>query len=73
MLQLEVPLETVYAAIAFGKAHGVKTLLNPAPADPDLAIERIRDVTLFVPNETELAALDRLRRSTAKTTPPPRH
>ena len=52
-----MPLETVYAAIAFGKAHGVKTLLNPAPANPDLAIERIRDVTLFMPNQTELAEL----------------
>ena len=31
LLQLEVPVETVYAAIAFGKRHGVKTLLNPAP------------------------------------------
>jgi ribokinase len=57
LLQLEVPLETVYAAIAFGKAHGVKTLLNPAPAHLDLAIERIRDLTLFMPNETELAGL----------------
>src|SRR5579863_7866187 len=32
LLQLEVPLETVYAAIAFGKRNGVRTVLNPAPA-----------------------------------------
>jgi ribokinase len=57
LLQLEIPLETVYAAIAFGKRHGVKTVLNPAPAAPDLNVERIRDVTFFVPNETELAIL----------------
>jgi ribokinase len=57
LLQLEVPLETVYATIAFGKAHGVKTLLNPAPANPQLSLEKVRDVTLFAPNETELAAL----------------
>jgi ribokinase len=57
LLQLEVPLETVYAAIAFGKTHGVRTLLNPAPANRQLALDRIRDVTLFAPNETELAAL----------------
>ncbi len=57
LLQLEVPLETVYATIDFGKTHGVRTLLNPAPANRHLALERIRDVTLFAPNETELATL----------------
>lgn len=57
LLQLEVPLETVYAAIAFGKVHGVKTLLNPAPATPELDPEKIRDLSFLVPNETELAIL----------------
>src|SRR5580704_15380990 len=60
LLQLEVPVETVYAAIAFGKRHGVKTLLNPAPAVPDLDPERIRDATFLVPNETELAILSNM-------------
>ena len=45
LLQLEIPLETVYAAIAFGKRHGVKTVLNPAPATPELDPERMRDVS----------------------------
>ena len=57
LLQLEVPLETVYAAIAFGKRHGIRTVLNPAPATPELDPERVRDVSFFVPNETELAIL----------------
>jgi ribokinase len=57
LLQLEIPLETVYAAIAFGKRHGVKTLLNPAPATPELDPEKIRDASFLVPNETELAIL----------------
>jgi ribokinase len=57
LTQLEVPLETVYATIAFGKRHGVKTVLNPAPATPTLDVDRIRDVTFFIPNETELAIL----------------
>jgi ribokinase len=60
LLQLEVPLETVYAAIAFGKRHGVKTLLNPAPATPELDLRKIQDVNFFVPNETELAILTRM-------------
>jgi ribokinase len=57
LLQLEVPLETVYAALAFGKAHGVKTVLNPAPATPDLDRRKVGDATFFIPNETELAIL----------------
>jgi ribokinase len=57
LLQLEIPLETVYAAIAFGKQHGVKTLLNPAPATPELDVDKIRDASFLVPNETELAIL----------------
>ncbi len=57
LLQLEIPVETVYAAVAFGHRHGIPTLLNPAPALPDLDPERIRHATYFVPNETELAIL----------------
>ena len=57
LLQLEIPLETVYAAIEFGKRHGIKTLLNPAPATRALDLQRILHVTFFVPNETELALL----------------
>ena len=57
LLQLEVPLPTVYAAIRFGKAHGVRTVLNPAPATPELDIAHVREVSYFIPNETELAIL----------------
>jgi ribokinase len=57
LTQLEVPLETVYATLAFGKRHGVKTVLNPAPAVRDLDIERARDASFVCPNETELAIL----------------
>lgn len=57
LLQLEIPLETVYAALAFGKAHNVPTLLNPAPATPDLDRSKVGDASFFVPNETELAIL----------------
>jgi ribokinase len=57
LLQLEIPLETVYAAIRFGKAQGVRTVLNPAPAQPDLDLAQVRAADYFVPNETELALL----------------
>jgi ribokinase len=57
LLQLEVPLETVYAALAFGRRHGVKTVLNPAPAVTTLDREKVRLATFVTPNETELAIL----------------
>lgn len=57
LLQLEVPVETVYAAIAFGREHGIRTLLNPAPARRDLDPDRVRHATFLVPNETELVIL----------------
>ena len=57
LLQLEVPLETVYAALAFGRRRGVKTALNPAPAVRNLDMEYVRLATFLTPNETELAIL----------------
>jgi ribokinase len=57
LTQLEVPLETVYATLAFGRRHGVKTVLNPAPAVRDLDMESARDASFLMPNETELAIL----------------
>ncbi|WP_172379686.1 ribokinase [Vibrio sp. Vb339] len=57
VLQLEVPLETVYAAIEFGNKHNIPVLLNPAPAVPELDIEYACRCDFFVPNETELEIL----------------
>lgn len=57
LLQLEVPLDTVYHAVAFGVEHGVQTILNPAPADPGLDLSRLDGLDWFCPNESELALL----------------
>lgn len=57
VLQLEVPLETVYAAIRFAKKHGIKVLLNPAPASRELSLDMACQCDFFVPNETELSIL----------------
>ncbi len=57
LLQLEVPLETVYATLEFGKRHGVKTVLNPAPALRSLDRDKVRLASFVAPNETELAIL----------------
>ncbi|WP_182170365.1 ribokinase [Flaviflexus equikiangi] len=57
VLQLEIPLETVYAAIDLAVERGVPVLLNPAPADPALDMAYVGKCTYFVPNETELSLL----------------
>ena len=57
VLQLEVPLDTVYHAVEWAARRGIEVLLNPAPATPGLDIERIRSVAFLVPNQTELALL----------------
>lgn len=57
LLQLEIPLETVYHAIAWAARYGREILLNPAPATPELDLERVRAATFLVPNQTELELL----------------
>lgn len=57
VMQLEVPLETIYHVIDFGAEHGIPTLLNPAPAQPDLDVARVTKATFLVPNESELELL----------------
>ena len=57
LLQLEVPLETVYATLEFGKRHDVKTVLNPAPALSTLDRDKVRLASFVAPNESELAIL----------------
>jgi len=60
LMQMEVPAETVYHTIAWAKANGVRTLLNPAPAAADLDVASIAALDFLVPNETELAILSGL-------------
>ena len=57
LVQLEVPLPTVYRAIETGARLGVPVILNPAPAAADLDPARLGTVAWFCPNETELALL----------------
>ena len=60
ILQLEIELETVYAAIKFAKKYHIPILLNPAPACEILDIEKVRNCDFLVPNETELALLTKM-------------
>ncbi len=65
LLQLEVPLDTVYHAIAWAHAHDKPVLLNPAPATAALSLDRIATVDFFMPNQTELAILTGMPTGTA--------
>lgn len=54
LTQLETPLETVGAALKLARKHGVRTILNPAPAQP-LDSSVLQYVDILTPNEHELA------------------
>ncbi|KPI26108.1 ribokinase [Streptomyces sp. NPDC048253] len=56
LLQLEVPLAAVVASARAARAHGVRTILTPAPAQP-LPPELLAATDLLVPNEHEAATL----------------
>jgi ribokinase len=52
VLQFEIPVETVYYAVAFARKHGIRCIVNPAPAQP-IDMAALKDLDYFVPNETE--------------------
>jgi ribokinase len=54
--QLEIPVETVQAVVDLAKRHGVRTILNPAPAAL-LPSELLAKVDVLTPNETEAVKL----------------
>lgn len=56
VLQLEIPLEVVTAAIELAAKHGAKVILNPAPAQT-LGTEILSGVDYLIPNESELDLL----------------
>ena len=60
LAQLEVPLATVHAGLAAGRAHGAITILNPAPAT-DLSAEILALCDVVIPNEHEIEILGGLR------------
>lgn len=60
VLQLEIPLPSVYKAIDLGVELGIPVLLNPAPANPEVDLEYVKKCTYFAPNESELGILTNL-------------
>jgi ribokinase len=52
VLQFEIPVETVYYTIQFARKHGIRCILNPAPAQK-VDVAAIAGLDYFVPNESE--------------------
>ena len=63
---LEVPVAAVSAALRLGKAAGVRTLLDPAPAVP-LSEELLRLVDVNSPNDNEAEVLTNVKVSDARS------
>jgi len=56
LFQLEIPLDTVAAALALVREEGAATILDPAPARP-LPPAMLSQVDILTPNESEALAL----------------
>jgi len=66
LFQLETPLDAVMAALAVAREEGLRTMLDPAPAQP-LPAGLLARVDILTPNENE--ALMLLGRSPARVSP----
>ncbi|HWQ57068.1 MAG TPA: ribokinase [Bryobacteraceae bacterium] len=66
LFQLETPLDTVAAALALAREEGLRTVLDPAPAQA-LPRELLSQVDILTPNESE--ALMLLGRPAARVAP----
>ena len=57
LVQLEVPLKTVAAAVEIAKSHRVWTILDPAPAPTTPLPEELLAVSVLSPNQSEAESL----------------
>lgn len=67
IVQLEIPMESTERALRIAKKEGVKTIFNPAPANPK-AISLLPLADIVTPNETETEALSGIYPGNSKTT-----
>ncbi len=58
VLQFEIPVETVYYTVQFARRHGIRCILNPAPAQP-VDLKALQDLDYLVPNESEAESITR--------------
>lgn len=65
LVQLEIPIESVAHAVEMGRAHGLTTILDPAPAR-DLSEDLLKHISLIVPNELEAGVITGYEGQTAE-------
>jgi ribokinase len=56
LVQLEIPLDSVYESILLAQKSNVPVILNPAPAQP-IDSDILKKVSIITPNETEAEIL----------------
>jgi ribokinase len=52
VLQFEIPIDTVYYTVEFARRHGIRCIVNPAPAQK-VNLQELSAADYFIPNETE--------------------
>lgn len=57
LLQMEIPLESIYYAINRAHELGKKVILNPAPAPDSIPDDILSKIDYLTPNETEISKL----------------
>ncbi len=57
LLQAESNLSAAESALAYGKRHGITSILNPAPLNPGVRSSLLSLADYITPNETELSFL----------------
>jgi ribokinase len=56
VLQLEVPIETVYYTLGFARERGIRAILNPAPGQA-IDLREAGNADYVIPNESEAGSL----------------
>src|ERR1700685_1934262 len=62
VLQFEIPLETVYYAVAFARKQGIRCIVHSAPAQA-IETSALAGLDYFVPNESEAETITGIRGS----------
>lgn len=52
VLQFEIPMETIAYTVQFARKHGIRCIVNPAPAQP-IDAKQLNAADYFIPNESE--------------------
>ncbi len=56
VMQFEIPLRTVYHAVKFARANGIRCIVNPAPAQL-VDFKEVGAADYFIPNESEASTI----------------